>query len=299
VTTLKVATSQFGLRREESVEGFVDHLEQLVARAATAHAELVVFPELASTGLLASITGHQVTTQTVPSDYWNELPALTQQIVEGVVALAQRHGVTILGGSHNRLAEDGTLRNTAYLVHPDGRVEQQDKIHLTPQEYDLGTCGGNDLLVTDIGPFTAAILICADIQFPELTRHLVSRGVDLVLCPSLTWNRRGLNRVQIGCQARAMENQLFVVMSPLLGDSGLPMDAPMYAVGRALVTGPIDKVIGVNDGVIASCESAEEELLIVDLDKELLLASRSRPETPGLALRRLDFFAELDRRGSA
>ncbi len=98
----------------------------------------------------------------------------------------------------------------------------------------------------------AAVLICADIQYPELSRHLVAHGVDLILCPSLTWNRRGVNRVRIGCQARAMENQLYVVMSPLSGHSGLPVDAPMHALGNVLVTGPIDKVTGANDGVLAS-----------------------------------------------
>lgn len=291
--SLKVATAQFQLRSEKSLEQFLGHMEEIVARAAARRAAIVLFPELASTGLLGSIADHEVTTETITSDYWKALPNFTDDIVTAMKQMAAKYDIVVAGGSHNRVDEAGSLRNTAYLVHPDGRVESQDKIHLTPQEHALGARGGDSLLVSKVGPFTVGMLICADIQFPELSRYLVHKGVDLILCPSLTWNRRGVHRVRTGCQARAIENQLYVVMSPLIGNSGLPVDAPMYAVGKALVTGPVDKTVGVNDGVLARCESDDEEVLVVELDHDLLLASRANPEAPGLALRRMDLFAKL------
>jgi predicted amidohydrolase len=67
----------------------------------------------------------------------------------------------------------------------------------------------------------------------------------------------------------------------------------MYAVGKALVSGPVDRTVGINDGILATTESTEEQVLIVDLDHDLLLASRANPEAPGLALRRLDLYAKL------
>lgn len=295
--SMTVATVQFQLRREDSVASFLEHVATYVRASVEQGAELVVFPELASTGLLASIHDHDVTTKTIGSDYWNVLPGYAEEIAAGVGKLAQQHGVVIVGGSHNRGASDGSLRNTAYVAHPDGRIELQDKTHLTPQEHDLGARGGDDLLITKIGPFTAGVLICADIQYPELSRYLVRNGVDLIICPSLTWNRRGVHRVRTGCQARAIENQLYVVMSPLVGNSGLPSDAPMYAVGRALVAGPVDKTVGVNDGVLAIADDDSEQVVIATLDRDLLMASRANPEAPGLALRRLDFFADLAARG--
>jgi predicted amidohydrolase len=291
--SLKVATTQFELRPEKSLQEYLSHMEGLVKRAAEQEAELVLFPELASTGLLGAIDDHEVTTATITSDYWKFLPEFTDDIVQNLRRMAKENNVVIAGGSHNRVADDGSLRNTAYIVHPNGRVESQDKIHLTPQEHSLGAKGGDELLVTKIGPFTVGLLICADIQFPELSRYLVHKGVDLILCPSLTWNRRGIHRVRTGCQARAIENQLYVVMSPLISTSGLPTDSPMYAVGKALVSAPVDKTVGVNDGILATTESSEEELLIVDLDHDLLVASRATPEAPGLALRRLDLYAKL------
>ncbi len=293
MASLTVATVQLELRAERTVGEFLDHLRGQVAAATERGAELVLFPELASTGLLGSILGRDVTTKTITDDYWHVLPTYIDAIVDGLTSMASEFGVVVAGGSHNRVAEDGSLRNTAYLVHPDGRVQTQDKIHLTPQEHALGARGGDELLVTQLGPFTAGLLICADIQFPELSRYLVHRGVDLLLCPSLTWNRRGVHRVKLGCQARAIENQLYVVMSPLVGHSGIPVDAPMYAVGRALVTGPVDKTVGINDGILAMAGDDGEQLLVHTLDHDLLLASRADPEAPGLALRRLELFDSL------
>ena len=282
----------FELRREPSVAAWLEHVEGLVRQAAEAGAGLVLLPELAGTGLLAAITDHPVSTASVVADYREVLPGFTADVVAGLAALAARYGVDLLGGSHCRVDADGSLRNTAYLVRPDGRVQTQDKLHLTPQEHALGMRGGDGLLVTPVGPFTAGVLVCADLEFPELGRALAARGADLVLAPSLTWNRRGVNRMTIAAQARAMENQLYVMLSPLVGSSGLPEDAPLHATGRALVTGPIDRTVGVNDGVLAAAEGAGESVLVVDLDPALLARSRAAPEVPGLGLRRLDLYPE-------
>lgn len=291
--TLRVAVAQFELRPEKSVDQFLEHVEDVVHDAAAGGAELVVLPEFASTGLLSSISDHTVTTETITSDYWNVLPGFTEAIVSGLVAIAERFSITVLGGSHTRVTEDGSLRNTAFLVHPDRRVETQDKIHLTPPELEMGASGGDELLVTSIGPFTVGVLVCADIQFPELSRWLVARGVNLLLNPSLTWNRRGMNRVRIGCQARAAENQWYVLMSPLVGSDGLPEDAPIYTTGRALITAPIDRNIGFNDGILAVLDHDDEGLLFAELDLDAIERSRETPEPPGLKLRNLELFARL------
>lgn len=293
MTTLTIASVQFELRGEESVEAFIAHVDALTAEAARNGAELVVFPELASTGLLHAVSDHEVTSETIADDYRGFLADQLDAIVAGLVTIASTHDVIVLGGSHNRIADDGSLRNTAYLVFPDGRIETQDKLHLTPPEHAMGTVGGDDLLVTRIGPFTAGILICADIQFPELSRYLARQGVNLILCPSLTWNRRGVHRVMTGCEARAMENQLYVVMSPLFGTDGLPTDAPMYAVGRAAVTAPVDRTFGLNDGIVVMADTTDERIVYATLDTALVDASRETPEVPGIKLQRPDVYARL------
>jgi predicted amidohydrolase len=293
--TLRVAAVQFELRPETGVEHFAGHVESVVAQAAEAGAELVVLPELASTGLLASDPdAAQIAVADVPAAYRRIFPPCVEPIGDLLRALAVAHGLAILGGSHYRRSGDGTYRNTALLAHPDGRLEQQDKLHLTPQEQAMGTTPGQDVLVTRIGPATAAIQICADVEFPEVSRYLALGGVDLVLCPSLTWNRRGAQRVRYASHARALENQLFVVTAPLVGTCGIPADGAIHGTGTALIAAPIDRTFGLDDGVVVEHEDTRTEgMVVADLDFDLVSASRARPEPPGLANVRPELYARL------
>ena len=296
MSTLTVAAVQFELRAEHSFTAFADHVSSLVDGAVQAGAELVVLPELVTTGLLASAPDGPVRTATVAHHYRSVLPALTDDVVDLLRGLASSRSVSVLG-SHYRLAGDGRLRNTAFLAHADGRLETQDKLHLTPPEHELGAVGGDDVLVTKLGPFTAAIQICADIEFPEIPRYLVREGVELILTPSLTWNRRGAWRVRYGAHARAMENQLYVVTAPLVGSSGLPEDAPLHCTGAALVAGPIDRTTGAHDGAVQQGRAGGEQIVTATLDPAVLARSRAHPEVPGLALRRTDLYERFQGAG--
>ncbi|MGO4680196.1 nitrilase-related carbon-nitrogen hydrolase [Microbacterium sp. 2MCAF23] len=294
MSTMRVATVQFELRAERSPQRLIEHMETLVAKAAAGGAGVVVFPELADTGLLGAIDGEPVAADSLKEHYWDTLPAHTEAIVSAQQAMAQQYALDVLGGSLLRIDDEGLLKNTAYLSTCDGRQYTQDKIHLTPQEHDLGMRGGDSVTLIEVGGRKAGMLICADIQFPELSRYLVNRGAEIIFCPSLTWNSRGEHRVRTGCRARAIENQLFVVMSPLVGSSGSPHDAPMHAVGEAVIATPVDKTFGLNDGLLAiSGNRREETVLFGDLDFDLLAASRAKPEAPGLALQRPDVYAKL------
>jgi predicted amidohydrolase len=295
MTTLRVATAQFELRPEPDFDHFRRHLTSVVEDAARADAAVVVLPELVTMGLLASLPGAgELTVAGVAGAYRALFPDLTDSFARLVRELATRHSMWVLGGSHWRERDDGTFVNTAYLAHPDGRIESQDKLHLTPPEVAIDTARGDALLVTTIGGVRAAVLICADIQFPELTRHLVvDEDVQLILCPSLTWNRRGVHRVRYGSHARAVENQIFVATSTLVGTCGVPRDSPIYAKGRAFVACPIDRVFGANDGVLATTDRDDEALAIADLDFDQLAASRANPEPPGLANLRPDLYRSL------
>ena len=158
----------------------------------------------------------------------------------------------------------------------------------------MGLTPGDDVLVTTIGPAPAAVQICADIEFPEINRLLARRGVELVLCPSLTWNTRGAHRVRYGAHARAMENQLYVVTSPLVGSSGLPTGRAIHGTGYAMVTGPIDRRSGLDDGVVvAHPDTRTEGMVVADLDFDLIAQSRADPEPPGLSNIRMDLYERL------
>ena len=61
-------------------------------------------------------------------------------------------------------------------------------------------------------------MICYDSEFPELARHLVDQGAFLLFVPFCTDERQGYLRVRYCCQARAVENQCYVVISGNVGN---------------------------------------------------------------------------------
>jgi predicted amidohydrolase len=293
--TITVTAVQFELRPEPDFDTFAQHLTAIVDAAAADQPDLIVLPELVTTGLLASLpAAADLAPDEIGDAYRTVFPPFTEPLTDLLIERSARLGLTLLGGSHFRRADDGSFRNTAVLAHPDGRVEHQDKLHLTPQEKAIGLQPGDDVLITQIGAATVGVQICADIEFPEINRYLGVHGVELVLAPSLTWNRRGANRVRYGAHARAMENQLFVAVAPLVGTSGVPTSGAIHGTGTAMITGPLDRTLGLDDGVVcAHPDTRREGWVTATLDLDLIAASRAHPEPPGLSNTRPDLYARF------
>lgn len=295
MSTLRVATTQFALRPESSLDSFSMHVDEIVAAAAAEGAQLVLLPELVTTGLLASSRDDaDLNAARIGEVYRTLLPLIADHYVDVMSGIARKHNVIIAGASNIRRDSDGSLRNTAYFFHPNGRVDLQDKLHLTPPERAMGITAGDTVGTVRIEGFNVALQICADIEFPEVSRHLANGGTNLILAPSLTWNTRGANRVRYGAHARALENQLYVAVSPLVGSNGIPYGSPLRCSGYAMITTPLDKTFGINDGVLARhADDRQEGIVTADLDTDLVEASRLEPEPPGLKYVRSEFYESL------
>ncbi|WP_423181255.1 nitrilase-related carbon-nitrogen hydrolase [Arthrobacter sp. NyZ413] len=295
MTRLKIAATQFALRPETSLDVFFEHVSDLVQRAAGAGAELVLLPELVTTGLLASHPDSaELSPDRVDEVYRTLFPLIADHYVDRMSDLARQSGTVIAGASNIRLHVDGSFRNTAYLFHPDGRVDAQDKLHLTPPERAMGITPGDRVSLFNVNGFRVALQICADIEFPEVSRELALEGAELILAPSLTWNSRGSNRVRYGAHARAMEDQLYVAVAPLVGSNGFPVGSPLHCTGFAMIATPLDRTFGVNDGVLAAHQDNREEgFILAELDTALVAASRSTPEPPGLKYIRPELYRQI------
>jgi predicted amidohydrolase len=290
----RVASVQMELRPELSLEAWAEHVGGLVAAAAAQDVALVVLPELSTTGLVATHPQAEVLGRDdMNAAYRDVFPPLTDAVRDTLASLAREHGIAICGGSHWRGSEDEGFRNTAYLAQPDGSLHSQDKLHLTWPEEHLGTERGDWIEPVRVGPATVAIQICADIEFPELTRAMALKGAEVILCPSLTWNSRGRHRVRYSCLARSVEHQVFVVMAPLIGTDGIPAGAALHARGKALITVPIDRSFGVPDGILAEADQDGEAMIVADLDLELLREMRRNSDTPGLRHGRPELYQRL------
>jgi predicted amidohydrolase len=134
--------------------------------------------------------------------------------------LARRHHTYILAGTFPVQVGDGEYRNRAYLFSPSGASAFQEKLIMTRFEKERwGISAGREIKVFETGLGRIGVNVCYDIEFPSIARAQVEAGADLILVPSCTDTLAGYHRVRIGCRARALENQCYVVQSPTVGQA--------------------------------------------------------------------------------
>jgi predicted amidohydrolase len=78
--------------------------------------------------------------------------------------------------------------------------------------------GGDEVKVFETDAGKIGILICYDVEFPELSRILASQDMQILFVPFLTDTQNGYNRVKFCAQARAVENECYVAIAGCVGN---------------------------------------------------------------------------------
>jgi predicted amidohydrolase len=231
---------------------------QCITQAATSRAHLLILPELWSTGYVLP-----------------QVEQLAEPIPHGPTArwLSQSAGQAQLWltGSHLEATPQGNF-NAAALYGPQGQIiGPYRKIHrFGPMHEDVWLSAGCTPGLFELPWGKTGIAICYDLRFPELFRHYALAGARLILLPS-QWPRPRLHHWRTLVQARAIENQCFIVA---LNRSG--RDAHNIFAGHSMVVGPW--------GDIIAEAGAEPELLMATIDLDEVEVARAR--IPILADRR-------------
>jgi predicted amidohydrolase/GNAT superfamily N-acetyltransferase len=284
VESVRLATVQLQARAVKDFAEFVKNIEYFVDVAADYRSDFIVFPELFTMTLLS------FETETLsPMAAIDRMTEHRGPVVAELSRMALRYNINIVGGSHPTRTEDGTVQNVAYVCLRDGSVHAQQKIHPTPNEaYWWKIKGGSsvDVIQTDIGPI--GVLICYDSEFPELARRLVDEGARIIFVPFCTDNRQGYMRVRYCSQARAIENQCFVVLSGNVGN--LPgVDNMDVQYAQSCILTPCDFPFA-RDGVAAEASENIETLTIADVNLADLTWARAEGTVRNLADRRFDLY---------
>lgn len=282
---VRVATVQFQQRRVTSFEEFIGNIEYFVDVTSDYRSDFVVFPELFTLALLSLEETKLTHTQSM-----ERLTEYTPHFIEAMRQLAISYNINIIGGSHPTRTDDGDIQNVAYVFLRDGSVHGQEKIHPTPSERHWWNIKGGDHISpiqTDCGPI--GVLICYDAEFPELARKLVDAGTKLLFVPFCTDNRQGYMRVRYCAQARAIENQCYVVMSGNVGNlPGVENMDIQYA--KSCILTPCDFPFA-RDGIAEECSENVETVSIADLDLTDLDWARQEGTVRNLRDRRFDLYA--------
>jgi predicted amidohydrolase len=235
---------------------------EAAAEAKAADAEILVAPELAVTGYGAG----------------EAIRALAEPVTGGQVAvlgaMAAEHGITVLAGFAERSGE--AIFNSAILIEPDGRHIVYRKCHLYGEyERALFTPGDAPPDVSEMAGTRVGILICYDVEFPEMTRKLALAGAELVLVPTAQpENESAAFICEKMVPVRAFENQIAIVYADHAG-----RDAHFAYAGRSSIVMP--------DGSDAArAGKAGRALLVADYVPGRYASSRAT--NPYLADRRVD-----------
>jgi predicted amidohydrolase len=251
--------------------------------------DFLVYPELLTTQLQSLVS------ESRPGLTVRRLDEFTQQYLDFFSQSAIRYHVNIIGGSH-LIVENDHLYNAAYLFRRDGSVERQLKIHVTPSEQRWwGVAAGNKVEVfeTDRGPI--AILICYDVEFPELARIAAARGARIFFVPYNTDIRSAHVRVRACAQARCIENHVYCVLAGATGNLPFVEGADIHYAQSAILT-PSD-IPFPRDGIAAEATPNVEAMLIHDLDMNTLRRNRRTGIVRPWFDRRTDLYAVRYREG--
>ena len=201
-----------------------ENIDTALAKINQLDADLVVLPELFS-------TGYQFTSK-------EETLALAEIVPDGqttrvLINLSKEKDLYIVAGLSER--ENGRCYNSAVLVGPHGFIGCYRKLHLFYNEKKWFEPGNVELNVYDIGLAKIGIMICFDWFFPEVARNLALKGADIIChpanlvlpyCPQAMITRCLENRVfaitanRIGTEKRSKEQLTFIGTSQIVGTKG-------------------------------------------------------------------------------
>ena len=281
---VRIGVVQWQMRPAARLEEILAQAEPLIQTLADYEADFVLFPEYLTAPLLAAQR------HLPPAEGIRALAGFSGPLREAMCGFARRYRVNIITGSMP-LLEGNTLCNAAYLCRRDGTWERVCKIHITPSErqaYGM-TGGGHDdvrVLETDCGRI--GILICYDVEFPELPRLLRAEGMEILFVPFMTDIQTGYQRVRFCAQARAVENECYVALAGSVGT--LPGVANMdIQYSQSVVFSPSDFGFPAS-GIVAEAAVNAEMLLVCDVDRERLRALQEKGSVRNWQDRREDLY---------
>src|SRR5574342_469070 len=227
-----VATVQMKPRLGETEENLVKMSDLVAKIAGQQKVDLIVFPELATTGYEA---GKNFT------DLAQRVPGASVNVM---AQRAQEFGVHIAFGLPTKEKVESILFNSLVFIGPDGElIGEYRKVHLKGEER-MAFRAGYRYLVFECQFGMVGLLTGYDMAFPEAARSLALEGAELlVVCAN--WEKPHRDEWRTYVLARAYENALFVAAANRVGD-----DVTYSFFGDSTIVGPRGQVFATLAGEV-------------------------------------------------
>lgn len=241
---------------DANMEVVMANLDHLVSRGVS----LAVLPEMFSCGF--------------DNNRLKDHACQTGPILDRLSGFARVHGMAIAGSLPE--LENGIVYNTLYFMDTDGSVKGcYRKLHLfrlTDEHLFYGA--GDKAVILDTSFGRVGLMICYDLRFPELARHLFLAGAKMVIV-SAQWPKRRQHHWCHLTVARAIENQLFMVCSNRIGT-----DENRVFPGMSMVVDPWGEILA------DAGETDQTAAATIEMEK----VTRARQLIPCITDRRSDIY---------
>ncbi len=287
-TIVRLGLIQWQMRPYNDLDEVMQQVEYFVDAVSGYRSDFALFPEFFNAPLMSEYN------HLSESEAIRKLAQHTTEIVKRFSELAISYNINIITGSMPELIEN-ELFNVGYLCKRDGGIERFEKLHITPDESKVwGLQGGQKLQTFDTDCGKVGVLICYDVEFPELSRLMADEGMDILFVPFLTDTQNGYSRVRNCAQARAIENECYVAIAGSVGN--LPKVHNMdIQYAQSMVFTPCDFAFPTN-GIKAEATPNTEMILIADVDVSLLRELNQFGSVRNLKDRRTDIYSLINRK---
>jgi predicted amidohydrolase len=259
VAKINISLAQMNIVYGDKRKNFAQ-LQKLSADAAGRGSHMVVFPELWSTGYAL--------------DQGDELAdVLNTGLFTEVSTTATQNKIAIVGSMLEKRGLE--IANSAAFFAPNGRMLGiYRKIHLFRLfNEDQYLQQGSSPLTMDLPWGKTSLAICYDLRFPELFRRYAVEGARLIVVPA-EWPLERVDHWRALLQARAIENQCYIVATNAAGETGDTVFA-----GHSMIIDPWGKVV-IEGGEDPNLLTAEVELdLVEEVRQRIPVLEDRRPET--------------------
>lgn len=214
-----------------------------------------------------------------------QLAKQSQIVKEGFVStlqlalskLAQQYGVYLVAGTIPLITNrEDKFTNTSCIFSPSGKVlGRYDKIHLFDVDvkdnekryYESRyTQAGKEPCLVKTPLANVGLTVCFDIRFPALYQALNQLGADIITVPSAFTRVTGKAHWQTLLQARAIENQVYIIAA---GQEGIHENG-RETWGHSMIISPWGEVL-------TSLEQGEGYISTKFLPKEITKVRTSMP----------------------
>lgn len=286
-SVVRIGLVQWQMRTFKGKNALFEQMEFFIDAVSGYKSDFALFPELFNAPLMAEYN------HLPESEAIRKLASHTDEIKNKFQEFAISYNINIITGSMPYM-EGEKLFNVGFLCRRDGTMEMYKKIHITPNETSYwGMTGGDEIKTFDTDCGKIGIMICYDVEFPELSRLMAQDGMQILFVPFLTDTQNGFTRVKRCAQARAIENECYVAIAGCVGN--LPKVSNMdIQFAQSAVYTPSDFAFPTN-GTKAAATPNTEMTLIADVDLDLLKELHSYGSVQILKDRRTDLY-ELKRK---